>query len=200
MEDQTIGYANCPLLMRDYVERTQDPEFWKPFDDIYQKLIYEKFSKIFNISQVNMKFIPAYFLGDLLYSEKVEGLLERDTFNIEEWEIIRNIQAKFLKNALSPESSKLFGSRNLNPVIEMIKKVTNKKHNESMVEDFNDAKFLAFASHDFQISHILALLNPMNINITYIDFASQVFIEVHKKESKFGVKLFFNDQPLHLPG
>mmetsp|Transcript_27217 Transcript_27217/g.24105 ORF Transcript_27217/g.24105 Transcript_27217/m.24105 type:complete len:159 (-) Transcript_27217:595-1071(-) len=66
-EDQTIAYANCPILMRDFVERTQNRIYWAKYDNIHKSGIYSKLAKIFGISEEKMSFIPAYILADLLH-------------------------------------------------------------------------------------------------------------------------------------
>ena len=31
-EDEVLGYTNCPLMVRDWVERIEDKDFWMPFN------------------------------------------------------------------------------------------------------------------------------------------------------------------------
>lgn len=211
VEDDVLGYADCPLMSKDYFERIENTTFWKPFDDTYGDL-YPLFSKIFGIPVENITFKVAYDLSDALYAERFEGVPDRYNWSDAEWERLRQIQPVWLLNSLSKESGRATASRYLNPIVEMMKKKTNSLFNETATAKFGDSKMILFSSHDLQTSHIIRVLNATNYNLTHVEYASNLFIELHQDESPkcaesdsnakecYNVSLIFNGVQLHLPG
>mmetsp|Transcript_27217 Transcript_27217/g.24106 ORF Transcript_27217/g.24106 Transcript_27217/m.24106 type:complete len:108 (-) Transcript_27217:196-519(-) len=105
-----------------------------------------------------------------------------------------------IENFVSKKSSKIFASRILNPIVEKIKKIAGNDYNKTMISNFENSTFIAFSSHDFQLTHILILLDPLDFDLSLIEFASSFIIEVHTSKTEYFIKIFFNDDPLHLPG
>jgi len=210
-EDDVLGYADCPLMIKDYMGRIENPDFWKPFDKIYQDL-YPLYAKIFGIPEDMITFMVAFTLTDALYAERFEGVPDRYDWSDSEWQRLREMQPVMLLNSLSKESGKAIASRYLNPIVEMMKKKTNSQFNETATARFGDSKMVLFSSHDLQLSHIINVLNATNYDIKHVDYASNLFIELHHSESKkcseadsnaeecYSVSLTFNGVQLHLPG
>lgn len=207
-------------MINDYTQRSKDPKVWKPYDDYYRPLIYNQLAAAFEITPDQVDFSIASTLQDILWSENFQGLPSRYNFTKEEFEIVKSIQFIALVELLGSTSRSIMVSRMVNPVVEMMKSKLGMPYNASAVSDFETAKFLLFSSHDYQLSHILAFLNPENLDLKgktttfkpgqYIDYASVVLYELHekesllckfwKKESCYIVKVFFNNIQLKLPG
>jgi len=66
-EDDVLGYANCPLLVKDYETRLMNDTFWKEFDEYYGPRIYQKLAETFDFPVEQMKFMVAYMLADVLF-------------------------------------------------------------------------------------------------------------------------------------
>ena len=121
-------------------------------------------------------------MSDFLYAERVEGI-EPHLYSEEEWNEIKSFQLIFLDNVISEESSRIFASRILNPVVEMIKKHSEIEYNSSIVNEYGEAKMILFSVHDFQLYHTIKLLNFTDFSIDYIDFSSNLFIELYQQDS-----------------
>jgi len=96
------------------------------------------------------------------------------------------------------------------PGVEMMKARIGLPYNDTFVSDFEEAKFLLFSSHDYQLSHVLRFLEPENVEIQWIDYASVLLIELHqqdraacegsKSKKCYFVQVYFNNDQLKLPG
>lgn len=210
-EDDVLGYANCPLLIKDYNERVANTTFWKQWDDVYGPKIYPQLSHIFGIPEDQINFMLAFILTDLLYAEHFQGVPPRYNFTDEEWNTMKSMQIVMLMNSISDESSKILASRYLRPIVEMMKKKVGLSYNETATAPYGDSKMIAFSSHDLQVSHILKLLAPENLNLTFVDYASHIFIELHHEQRAYCdsestasncyyVSVIYNGQKLNLPG
>mmetsp|Transcript_5301 Transcript_5301/g.6307 ORF Transcript_5301/g.6307 Transcript_5301/m.6307 type:complete len:104 (-) Transcript_5301:250-561(-) len=93
------------------------------------------------------------------------------------------MQITLLLNSVSNESIKAVASRYTLPIFEMMKKKIGLPFNETTTENYGDAKMILFSSHDLQLSFIMKTLAPTNYNLTYVEFASNLFYELHKEDS-----------------
>jgi hypothetical protein len=208
--DAMTAYGDCPFMVNDYLNRTDDPKIWKKYDDHFRPLIFDQIAKAFNISSEDVNFQEIYPLSDILWAEDFQGIQNRYKFTAKEWEIVKQIQLPCLVELLSDTSNRIMVSRLLNPVVETMKARIGLPYNETLISEFKDVKFLFFSSHDYQLSHVLRFLKPQNVDIKWIEYASVMLIELHKIESpgcKYSksknchlVKVFFNDSQLQLPG
>ncbi|CAI2370971.1 unnamed protein product [Moneuplotes crassus] len=208
--DSFIAYGGCPYIVNDYSRRVDDPEVWQPHDDHYRPLIFNQIAEAFEKDPDDLSFMKIYKYSDLLFAENFEGKLDRYNFTNEEWEIVRSMQVTLLIEKLSPLSSKILSLRYIFPIMELIKSSMGQDYNKELVKNFRNPKFLLLSSHDYQLSHILKLLNPENIEVTHIEYASVLIFELHRRDTRackdssedacFYVKIIYNDVPLKLPG
>jgi hypothetical protein len=210
-EDAVLGYADCPLMIKDYMERVENSTFWEPFDKQYGDL-YPLLSKVFDIPEDQITFMVALILSDLLYAEYFEGLPPRYNFTEEEWNRLKSMQPVMLLNSLSEESGKLLASRYLNPIVEMMKKKAGQSFNSTTTAPYGDSKMILFSSHDLMLAHILKVLAPTNFNLKFVEYASNLFVELYEDDSEdcqnsmensgecYKVSLIYNGVNLKLPG
>ena len=209
-EDDVLGYANCPILFKDYEEKVMNETYWKKFDDFYGPLIYDKISEIFGVPKEQMKFMLAVMLADVLYAEKFQGVKPRYNFTESEWEILKSFQVTMLLNSLSEKSIKIIASRYTLPIVEMMKKKLGKSYNVTATNPYGDSKMILFSSHDLQLSFLLKTLAPTNLDLKFVEFASNLFYELAKDDSFmcsvfnydscYTVRAIYNGKTLSLPG
>ena len=208
--DDMVAYGFCPYMVNDYLQRDKDPEIWKPYDDYFRPLIYDQLAKAFNTTPDQLDFKSVGSLSDILWAEDFQGIQNRYNFTEEEFEIVKQIQLPSLVELLSDTSRSIMVSRMLNPVVEMMKSKIGLDYNQSLVQDFENSKFLLFSSHDYQLSQILKFLEPENLDYKYIDYASVILYELHQSKSVkcrvwldkdcYFVRAYFNNDQMKLPG
>ena len=180
IQDNVLGYADCPRMDKDVHERVENATFWKPFDDYYRPLIYKQLGEAFNFPPENIDFMTGYLFSDILTAENFQGVPARYNFTASEWDILHSMQITLLTHSISPKTSKVFASRYLVQFLEKIKQMAGKSFNETTVEPYIDSKMMIFSSHDLQLQQILLTLNATNLNYTQVPYASTLFIELHK--------------------
>jgi hypothetical protein len=208
--DETLGYGGCPFLVNDYLNRSKDPEVWRELDIYYKPLIYDQIAQAFNKTPEEIKFIDMYQYTDVLFAEEFEGILNRYKFSDKEWDIVRSMQLPLLVELLSDLGNEIISLRYIFPIIEQMKAKIGVKHNTTMVEEFGDAKFTIFSSHDYHMSHILKFMNASNLKINHIEYASLMLFELHqydrpacehsKAKNCHYVRTYYNDVLLEFPG
>ncbi|CAI2371135.1 unnamed protein product [Moneuplotes crassus] len=207
--DSLIGYGGCPYIVNDYLRRIDDPQFWQDHDDYFRPLVFNQIAKAFNIDIDDLSFMKIYKYSDALFAENFEGVSDRFNFTSKEWEIVKSMQVPILIQMLSPYSSQILSLRYLFPILELMKSRMGQDYNKELLKSFGTPKFLLFSSHDYQLSHIMQLLNPENFQLEHVEFASILLFELHRRDTKacrdssedacYYVKAIFNDIQLKLP-
>ncbi|CAI2371018.1 unnamed protein product [Moneuplotes crassus] len=208
--DSLIAYGGCPYMMNEYYRRIDDPKVWQEYDDHFRPLIFSQIAKAFNLFEDDLSFMTIYKYPDSLFAEEFEGVLKRYNFTEEEWSIVRSMQIPLFLPRLSSLSRKILSLRYIFPILELMKSRMGQDYNKELLKTFGTPKFLLFSSHDYQLSHIMKFLNPENLQLEHIEFASVLIFELHRRDTRvckdssedacFYVKIIYNDVPLKLPG
>ena len=166
------------------MNRSMNFSHWQESDDHYRPLVYKQIATAFNISLENQNLLSIYHYIDAILSEDFEGILTRYNFSHKELRIMKEMHYPILSLRLDEKSTTILASRFLNPVLESMKARIGLDFNQILIAGFQKAKFVLFSSHDFHMTHILKFLNPKNIDILYIPFASVILYELHQFEKE----------------
>ncbi|CAI2370993.1 unnamed protein product [Moneuplotes crassus] len=208
--DRFLGFGGCPYMSNDFIRRSNDTEVWQYNDDKFRPLIFNQIAQAFGRNPDDLHFMTILDYLEALYTEEFEGIQNRFEFSDGEWEIVRSMQVAYLLNILNPLSSEILALRHIDPIRELMRAKMGRDFNETLAGEFGDAKFVLLSSHAYQMAHIIHRMEPENLELNHIDFASVLLFELHRVDSRgcetstsescFFIRVFFNDLQLKLPG
>ena len=200
--DTMFSTGACPFLFIQEIERMSNTSYWKEFDEYFRPRIIPKLSKIFDIPSDNITVVDAYYLSDVIIARQYEGLISKDNFTQDEWKDIERLQITVLINTYSTLGGKLVVSKLMNPAIEFMKLKMGLNYDARLVSSFiGTEKYIYFSTHDMLIAHVFKFLNPENLYIEYVEYASNFIFELYTTDQgEYYVKILYNNQQLKLTG
>jgi hypothetical protein len=122
-----------------------------------------------------------------------------NTFTDQQWLEACEMQGVVLGYMMTHETRALTFSRMLRKPLDILKyKVdTHIQKSSEVNEAWDKVKYVQYSDHDDQLLNIVIWLNPTNYNMTYVNFAASLFMELHypdgcNTEDCFTVWIFFN--------
>lgn len=200
--DTLFATGACTYLYNQMAERRKDKEVWTKLDEYFKPKIYKALARFFNKKEEEIDYVEAYNLGDALIAMEYEGHVAKDEFTEEEWEHIYHLQFPFLINLFTPLGNRLVISKLMNPVIEFMNWKVGREFDSRQTGTFKlTEKYMYHSSHDLMISNFLIFLKLQNLEVDYVDFASNFIFELYKKHGEadsYYVKTFYNNKQVQI--
>lgn len=198
--DSLFQFGYCPYLQNQYDERRFNHSLFQKYDDYFRPKIYDKIKEILGLNDIP-NYYEAYHLGDVILCREFEGLIDRSEFTPEEWKHIEHLQLPYLRDVFTDFGNKLMISKMFNPIYENMLMHMNSTRAPLHMEILNEKKkYILFSSHDMMLAQFIRFLNPQNIFIEYIPYATNFIFEQYKKaDGKYYLKVLYNNEQVQLP-
>lgn len=211
------AYKNCPTLKRLIKENKQQPE-WQRLSNENQQL-FAQLTQIFG-EPIGLKHMTK--IRTLLNAERIHGKPQLDGITAAMWDKINELGAWVLKSKFrTHEMGKLaigdlpveIRNRMKNILIEHYMVDDEEKaateasprdslspHSIELRRTYSEPSFVLYSAHDGTILALLSALQAKNTKVPY--FGAFVTFELFApiNEDPPFVKLWFDDQPLRIPG
>lgn len=201
--DALFSFGSWENMDNKIIARQADPSLWLEFNEFFKPIIYNKLSEFFKIPVDEIDYIRAYYLSDVLICMEYEGIISQDQFTAEEWRSILRLQMPLFLFSTSPLENRVIVSKVFNPILEFMDMRLGRPYNDGLLEAFQRTeKYIYMSTHDEMIINFLKFLNPSNVNVENVVYATNIIYELYKKQDGSGnyVKILYNNFQIHLPG
>jgi hypothetical protein len=210
--------GNCLYLGLQYGIIHQTPQLWKKYDDYFKPRIYQKLKQVLNVTDdKELNYFDAFKLGDAVESLVFQGVIDQNEFTDKEWTYIKRLQIPWIMSSFTPLGTKLFISKILNPIVELIDfKIFGYWKSKTKLPPFTgEEKFVHYSGHDTTMANILLFLHPEDFVIDTLPYASAIEFELYELEAhevkhpevelnlsheydNYQVKVLYNNEALKL--
>lgn len=182
-EDTFLGTKGCERIDIEANLRKKDGSMWKKEEEELGPKIFAQLAEAAGRKGETLTFGEAYDISDMLIAEQFEGLPMRYNFTDEEWTLVTSLQMPRLIKTYSEAMIKAQFTRVYRPILNYMKNKVRPGSETSSPYPSLDLSFIIYSMHDTQVSHWLHMLQPTNIDMSYIQYASTIFTELHRKDT-----------------